>query len=63
MEILSGPVLMRQKLSGRLLVGACQGRRYMGGLPADAFRSLHFLHGIKIGDPETGAGFAMPETS
>ena len=35
----------------------------MGGLPDDAFRSLHFLHGIKIGDPETGAGFAMPETS
>ena len=45
------------------MAGMSKGRRYMGRLPDDAFRSLHFLHGIKIGDPETGAGFAMPETS
>ena len=67
-EILSGPVLMKQKLSGRLLVGGVpmagmsKGRRYMRGLPADAFRSLHFLHGIKIGDLETNASAVLAVT-
>jgi hypothetical protein len=68
-EILSALAFMKQILSGRLLVGSVsmvgmsKGRRSMRGLPADAFRSPHYLYGIKIRDLETGAEFAMPETS